>query len=190
MIYWICKFHWSNTRVNEESNNPERPVEGWGCLRYGIMTKLAANCENWKDIWTSQQSLCLTTFMSCLCGCYLPEPTVGASKHWGVNKITRISKYQHTTKFGTRAHCGLLLIKLLGWKCVPLRPWFWDYPGAPSQLVVPTQPPMGGSVIRCPNHLNWHSLSMWTLHVLPMFVWVFSGCSGFPHHQKHMGKNI
>ncbi len=25
---------------------------------------------------------------------------------------------------------------------------------------------------------------MWNLHVLPMFAWVSSGCSGFPHHQN------
>ncbi len=29
---------------------------------------------------------------------------------------------------------------------------------------------------------------MWSLHVLPVFAWVFSGCSSFPHHQNmYMG---
>ncbi len=27
-------------------------------------------------------------------------------------------------------------------------------------------------------------LSMWSLHVLPVLVWVFCGCSRFPHHQN------
>ncbi len=30
---------------------------------------------------------------------------------------------------------------------------------------------------------SW-GLSVWSLHVLPVFAWVSSGCSGFPHHQN------
>ena len=33
---------------------------------------------------------------------------------------------------------------------------------------------------------SFRGLSVWSLHVLPMFAWVSSGCSGFPHHQKHV----
>ncbi|KAF7646406.1 hypothetical protein LDENG_00188220 [Lucifuga dentata] len=29
-------------------------------------------------------------------------------------------------------------------------------------------------------------LSVWSLHVLPVFAWVSSGCSSFPHHHKNM----
>ena len=29
-------------------------------------------------------------------------------------------------------------------------------------------------------------LSVWSLHVLPVPAWVYSGYSGFPHHHKDM----
>ncbi len=37
-----------------------------------------------------------------------------------------------------------------------------------------------------PRYDSWleQDLSMWSLHVLPVFVWVFSRCSSFPNQQN------
>src|SRR4029434_1789694 len=33
---------------------------------------------------------------------------------------------------------------------------------------------------------SFQVLSVWSLHVLPVSAWVYSGYSGFPHHHKDM----
>src|SRR4029434_10684487 len=33
---------------------------------------------------------------------------------------------------------------------------------------------------------SFQVLSVWSLHVLPVPAWVYSGYSGFPHHHKDM----
>ncbi len=39
------------------------------------------------------------------------------------------------------------------------------------------------------SRLGW-GLSMWSLHVLPVFMWVSCGCSGFTHHQNMHVRSI
>jgi len=37
---------------------------------------------------------------------------------------------------------------------------------------------------------SFQALSVWSLHVLLVSAWVYSGHSGFPHHHKDMRRNL
>ncbi len=60
-------------------------------------------------------------------------------------------------------------------------PWLLEKSGVVAQGLALL--PHSKKVVGLISHLG-QGLSVWSLHVLPVFTWVSSGCSGFPHHQN------